>query len=166
MSQQGSLNVGGGGSGSVLTVTGNTGGAVSPDVLGNLTLTGSGGITVTGTPGTNSLDISGSGSGITWTDQAANFAAADVSGYFCTSALTATLPASPSQGATIKFITTTSSSVVIQANTGQTIILSTSSSSTAGTATSTASGSSLVLIYRSAETAWRAEGSIGNWTTA
>ncbi len=40
------------------TITGNSGGAVGPDGAGDIGFTGSGSITVVGTPGTNSLDIS------------------------------------------------------------------------------------------------------------
>ena len=39
------------------TITGNAGGAVGPDGAGNVGFTGTNPITVTGTPGTNSLDI-------------------------------------------------------------------------------------------------------------
>lgn len=48
--------------GAVETITGDAGGAVSPDGSGNLTLTGTAPITVTGTPATGSLDIALSGS--------------------------------------------------------------------------------------------------------
>jgi len=54
---------GGGGGGDVSTLTGNSGGAVSPDGSGNISVLGSGIITVTGNPGTNSLTITSSGSG-------------------------------------------------------------------------------------------------------
>jgi len=56
MSQSGSYG-GGSGDGTVQTITGNAGGAVGPDVLGDIAITGAGAITVTGTPGTNSLEI-------------------------------------------------------------------------------------------------------------
>jgi len=45
--------------GAVLTLTGNTGGAVAPDGSGNINIVGSGAITVTDNPGTNKLTISG-----------------------------------------------------------------------------------------------------------
>jgi hypothetical protein len=49
--------------GSILTLTGNTGGPVGPDVSGNINLVGAGVISVTGNPGTDTLTISISGSG-------------------------------------------------------------------------------------------------------
>jgi hypothetical protein len=42
----------------VQTITGNSGGAVGPDGSNNINIVGSGDITVTGNPGTNTLDIS------------------------------------------------------------------------------------------------------------
>lgn len=51
------------GFGSLLTLTGNTGGAVAP-TLGNIDVLGSGGILVAGNPGTSTLTISPSGGSI------------------------------------------------------------------------------------------------------
>lgn len=63
MSQAGSFNNGNGpGSGNVRTLTGNTGGPVPPDFVGNIDILGDGGITVTGNPGTNTLTINDGGS--------------------------------------------------------------------------------------------------------
>lgn len=60
MSQAGALNSGGGGGGSgVQTLTGNTGGAVSP-TANNINVVGSGVISVAGNPGTSTLTISSS----------------------------------------------------------------------------------------------------------
>lgn len=67
MSQAGSINNGSGpGSGNVRTLTGNTGGPVPPDVIGNIDVIGAGGITVAGNPGTNTLTISDGGSASTF----------------------------------------------------------------------------------------------------
>jgi hypothetical protein len=48
--------------GTVLTLTGNSGGAVGPDGGGNIDVVGSGTVSVAGNPGTNTLTISVSGS--------------------------------------------------------------------------------------------------------
>lgn len=101
-----------------------------------------------------------------YADQSSNFNISANNGYFCTSALTASLPASPSQGNKV-YINTLSTSIVIQANTGQTIRIGTQVSTTAGTATNNASGDSIVLVYRSSGSLWMSEGSPqGTWTCA
>ena len=123
-------------------------------------------VTIDNTTGQLGVTTSGGSGAIPWADEATSFAAVASNGYFCTAALTATLPASPSQGDLVEFNTTTASSIVVQANTGQTIIVSATSSTTDGTATSSASGNSLTLIYRTADTAWHATSSIGNWVLA
>jgi hypothetical protein len=71
MSQAGSINNGNGpGSGNVRTLTGNSGGPVPPDGIGNIDVIGSGGITVTGNPGTNTLTINDGGSASTFVEDA------------------------------------------------------------------------------------------------
>jgi hypothetical protein len=98
----------------------------------------------------------GSTSNIPWTDEGGNFAAASNNGYFCTAALTATLPATPAQGDIIRIVCDTASIVTIQANTGQKIRIANQISSTAGTATSTKQGDTLDLVYRSSSATWYA----------
>jgi trimeric autotransporter adhesin len=128
------------------------------------TLSAGSGIAITN--GHNSITISATSGGFAWSDQSGNFNAAKENGYFCTAALTATLPASPSEGDTIAFICTTTS-IVIGANTGQTIKIGASSSTSAGTATNNAIGDSVTLVYRSTGTAWWSlTGPQGTWTLA
>jgi len=102
----------------------------------------------------------------TWTDNGTNFNAAVNNGYFTTAALTATLPASPSQGDTIVFIADTASQLTISANTGQIIRIGSATSTAAGTAKSNAIGDSVTLTYRAADTTWLARSVNGTWTTA
>ena|SRR5579872_5331495 len=166
MSQINNIGVPGGESAIVETLTGNSGGAVGPDASHNINVLGSGAVTVVGVPASNTLTISVSGTGLTWTDEAISFSAAASNGYFCTAALTATLPASPSQGDTIAINTVTSSNVVIQANTGQTIVLGLTSSTTAGTCTSSDTGNSIELVYRSTGSTWRTLNEVGTWILA
>jgi len=152
------------GASGLTSLTGNTGGAVSPDTNGNMSLVGSGGITVTGTPGTNTLTITGSSSSISWSDIAAPFTAAAGNGYFVTASVTGTLPASPTQGDVVIISAQTASVVIVQAAAGQTIRLANSTSAVAGRAESTAIGCTLQLVYRSANTQWVTIGSEGSWT--
>jgi hypothetical protein len=80
MSQAGANSSSGGGSGTVETLTGNTGGAVGPS-SGNINVIGSGGISVTGNPSTNTLTIASSGgSGVTGPVSSTNNAVATWNG--------------------------------------------------------------------------------------
>ncbi len=57
MSQSGVLTPASGGGGGILTLTGNSGGAVGPDGIGDIDVVGSGLLSVTGNAGANSLTI-------------------------------------------------------------------------------------------------------------
>ncbi len=117
-------------------------------------------------PATNTATISVSGGGFTWTDEAISFAAAASNGYFCTAALTATLPVGAAQGATIIINTVTGSNVVIQAGAGAVIVNGSNSSTVAGTATAAATGNSITLVYRASELKWRVIACQGSWSLA
>lgn len=118
------------------------------------------------TNGAGQLSFSNSGVG-TWTDNSGTFTAAVNTGYFLTAASTVTLPASPAQGNTVDIVCDTTGSCVITANTGQSIRISNQLSSVAGTATNSARGDSLQLVYRSTGATWFASASPnGAWTTA
>lgn len=110
------------------------------------------------------VTFTGSTGNIPWTDQGGNFAASSNNGYFCTAALTGTLPATPAQGDVIKVVVDTASTVTIQANTGQKIRLGNTISALAGTAASTKQGDSLEIVYRSSSATWYAfAGTTGVW---
>lgn len=168
MSQAGIINVAGGGGGGspIQTLTGNTGGAVPP-TANNINIVGSGAVSVTGNSGTSTLTISVVTDSFTWLDEAISFPALPQFGYFCTGALTATLPLSAglANGATIIFYVDTASAVTIQANTGQQINISNNLSTSAGTAFSNAEGSTLTLAFRIADSTWHGISSLGSWTT-
>lgn len=104
------------------------------------------------------------GAGFVWTDVSGAQAAAVNHGYFITGTCTSTLPASPSQGDTIKYIVDHASQLLtITGNTGQIIRLGNTSTAAAGTAISTLQGDAIELIYRSSDTTWLALSSIGQW---
>lgn len=105
------------------------------------------------------------GGGFAWIDTSGTFTAAKETGYFITGTATATLPASPSQGDTIKFFVDNSSQVLtIQASGSQIIRLGSLASSAGGTMVSTLQGDSVELVYRSADTCWCAiAGYTGTW---
>lgn len=130
-----------------------------------LNVNGGNGITTSANPnGSNNLLITVINDGFPWADEAISFAAVAQNGYFCTGVLTATLPASPTQGNTIIFYVDSASVVTIQANAGQTIQVGDDQSGIAGTAFSTAEGSTLTLVYRSADTEWHSISDLGSWS--
>jgi hypothetical protein len=151
--------------GAVMTLTGNSGGAVGPDGSQNINVVGAGSITVTGNPGTNTLTISG-GDVFGWTDKAVSFNAASNNGYFTTAVVTATMPAAPAQGDRIEFIVDAASVLTVQANTGQVLRIGSVASSAAGTAASSARGDAVTFIYRAADTTWISLAVQGIWTLA
>jgi hypothetical protein len=189
------------GAGIPTTITGNSGGALSPtannwNIFGAAVAAGSTPVTTVGSGSTltvevqrtqaiastnasnvglaafNSAQFSVDGNGfvsslnsvMAWNDEAVNFNAVATNGYFITAGLTATLPASPSQGNTISFVVDAGQTLTITANTGQIIRIGSAVSATAGTAASNAWGDSVTLVYRASDTAWIATSVIGNWT--
>ena len=54
--------------GDILTITPDAGGAVGGDGTGNINLVGGAGATTNGNPGTNTITVTASGGGITWTE--------------------------------------------------------------------------------------------------
>jgi hypothetical protein len=160
------LNNNSSGGSTIDTITGNTGGAVGPDSSDNINLVGTGGVSVAGNPGTNTLTISASGGGITWTDEATSFSAAASNGYFVTGNATAILPASPAQGDVCAFNCVAGITLTIRANTGQFIAASTATSSSGGTCINTAKGDAITLFYRAASSTWQAQSMVGMFAFA
>jgi hypothetical protein len=115
----------------------------------------------------NTITISVINDGFPWTDEAVSFAALPQHGYFCTAALTVSLPsAGIVSGSTVIIYVDTASAVIIQAAAGQRIEVSNNLSSVAGTATSTAQGNILTLTYRLSDTTWHTISSQGSFILA
>lgn len=92
-----------------------------------------------------------------WNDVSGAFSPLAENGYFITGTATGTLPASPTQGNTIKFFVDHASQLLtIQAAGSQIIRMANQVSSAGGTAVSTLQGDSCELVYRSANTCWEA----------
>ena len=68
MSAMCGLGSGGGSETGLLTITGNTGGAVPGDISGNIDIVGSGNVNIVGDPGTNTLTITSSTSIFAYTN--------------------------------------------------------------------------------------------------
>lgn len=142
------------------TITGDSGGALSP-TAGNWNILGGPGVTTSGSGSTLTINS------VVYTDQGGSTSVTSDSGSFATGAITLTLPATPAQGELCEFVTTSAAALVVDAPSTHLIRIGTSVSSAGGTATSPAlAGSSLVLRYRSSDTTWYATSVIGVWITA
>jgi len=143
------------------TVTADSGGSLLPSV-GNFNFLGGSGVTTAGAGST--ITISLSGGGFTWADTSGAFSPTKNNGYFITGTATGTLPASPSNGDTIKFFVDTTQILTIKATAGKIIRFGSTVSAAAGTAVSTLQGDSVELTYRSTNTCWCAvAGFTGVW---
>lgn len=128
-------------------------------------LTSPGGTVVIGYSSPNITLEAAGGAAFTWTDQAGAFSALRNNGYFITGTATATLPAVPNQGDTIKFFVDTTQILTIQATGAQIIRLGSTVTAAAGTAVSTARGDSVELVFRGVDNCWcSVAGFSGNWT--
>lgn len=123
-------------------------------------------VTILSDAANNRILFSVNDAGFVWSDKSTSFPALSSNGYRATSALTAALPASPSDGDTIIINTRTASAVVILANTGQTISLGDLTSSSNGTLTSATLGSSVTLVYQLSATKWNVISALGTWAVA
>lgn len=102
-----------------------------------------------------------------WSDESSSFYAVANNGYFCTAPLTVTLPLIAYQGQIINvavdFVTSPGNSVIVLANTGQTIRTSNMDTSSGGTAINTAQGDALSLVYRALSNEWFSLSTEGSW---
>jgi len=143
------------------TITGDSGGALSP-TAGNWNILGRSG-----------SKTSGSGSTLTiksppFSQVGSSSTSVLNSGEFVTAAVTRTLPATAgvTDGDLVIYYCTTAGALVVTGNTGQTIRIGSAVSSSAGTATSNAIGDSLTLRFDATAVSWRATAVVGNWTLA
>lgn len=145
----------------ILTVTGDSGGALSPTA---------GNINVVGLSGSKT-----SGSGSTLTVKSPPYANASASassllnsGEFVTGAFTRTTPltAGLADGDLLEYVATSASSIVIQLSGTQIAHLGAVATTAAGTLTSTAIGDSISLRYQASTDDWWATSSIGVWILA
>ncbi len=151
----------------VLTLTGNSGGAVPP-TAGNINVIGSGSVNVVGNPGTSTLTISMSGGGISWSTIGAGQTLAVDHGYICTAGgtLSLLLPPTSSVGNIIEITLDGSTGFTITQGAGQQIRignLSTTSGVT-GTLSSTQQGDSLKMVCSVANLKWNVLSEMGNLT--
>lgn len=140
------------------TITGDSGGALSP-TSGNWNILGGPGVTTSGSGSTLTINS------VVFTDTTATTMAVD-NGYFATAAGTYNLPATAAQGELIHIIADTAGAVVVDAPAGDFIRIGNVISADGGTATSNAIGDSLTLRFRSSSQTWIATAVQGTWTIA
>jgi hypothetical protein len=169
MSQAGIVDVNSVSPGVVETLTGNTGGAVGPNGANNINVVGTGSVTVTGSPGTNTLTISVTGSGLTWHIISTSQSLVSNNGYICVSpgaALALALPAVSVLGDIIEVTLDGATSFSLTQGAGQQIRLGTLQTTlgAGGSITSTHQGDTIRMVCQTANTKWNILSSIGNLT--
>ena len=112
----------------------------------------------------NTITIAVKTDAFAWNEEAINFNAAAQNGYFCSAALTATLPNAPPFGTTIIIYADTASAVTIQAQGSDKIEIATVTGAAAGTATATQQGANVELVYRVTDTTWHGLNVTGTWS--
>lgn len=165
MSQAGMLELGA--RQDVETLTGDVGGAVSPDASGNITLVGGTNVTTTGNPGANTITIDAVGGGITWNEETGTSATMAVNnGYIANNAalVTLTLPAAAAVGDSVRVTGKGAGGWRIAQNAGQTIYFGTSTTTTGvgGRLDSTEVRDGIELVCVTANNDWNVISSIGN----
>lgn len=134
----------------------------------NLNVAGGIGATTTGDVTTGTITVNVVNDGFKWSEENADFNAFTGMAYFCNSALTATLPPSGglSIGNTVIIYVDTSSTVKIQAGTGESIQVGSQISAPGGTATSSTRGATLLLVFKPSDLTWHTVSSLGVWSVA
>ncbi len=140
------------------TITGDTGGALSP-TANNWNILGGPGVTTSGSGSTLTINS------VVFTDTAAATLAVD-NGYFATAAGTYPMPATAAQGELIQVVCDTSGAVVLDCPALNFIRIGSLITSSGGTVTSTAQGDSLTLRYRLSALTWECTSCIGTWLVA
>lgn len=146
-------------------IEGNTGGPVPPDLANTIFLLGTGSISVTGNPGTNTLTIQDTG--ITgWNKISASQTLAVNMGYFCTGggALALALPATSAVGDNIEVSLQGSTSWSITQGAGQQLIMGNqqTTAGVGGSLTSTQQGDSIRMVCLTTNLQWVVLSSMGN----
>lgn len=152
----------------VETLTGNSGGAVGPSG-NNINVIGAGGVTVAGNPGTSTLTISVSGSGMTWNEVTGTSASMSVNNaYVANNAglVTLTLPAVAAFGDVVQIVGKGAGLWTIAQNAGQTIhfgVLDTTGGA-GGSLSAILQRDTVELVCTTANTDWTVYSVIGNLT--
>lgn len=154
--------------GTVLTLTGNVGGAVSPDSSGNINIVGpvGSGIVFTGTPISNTLTLTIPNAGLIWVIQPVSITAVAGTGYFANgvAGITVTLPTVSVLGDTFKVYNFNGQGFTIAQGAGQSIQVADMITATgaAGSVSTSFIGDSIELVCSIANTKWEMVSFEGN----
>jgi hypothetical protein len=140
------------------TITGDTGGALSP-TANNWNILGGPGVTISGSGSTLTVNS------VVYTNTTAATLAVD-NGYFATAAGTYPMPATAAQGELIEIVCDTSGAVVLDCPALNFIRIGSLITSSGGTVTSTSIGDSLTLRYRLSTLTWECTSCVGTWVVA
>lgn len=146
---------------------GNMGGPVGPNASNIIFVVGSGNISVSGNPGTNTLTISTTGLPA-WNKISASQALVVNNGYICTGGaiLSLSLPATSTVGDIIEVTLDGSTGWTITQGAGQSIRIgnSTTTAGVGGSLSSTAQGDSIRMVCSVTDLKWNVLSSMGNPT--
>lgn len=159
------INLGGKQSGDIQSLTGDSGGAILPDVNGNVDLLGGIGITTVGSG--NSITINGSLSGLDWTVDTTTPINVNVGeGHIANGGgqIVYNLPSSPLVGEGFAFLDLGGNGFQVQAGAGQSMRSGNQVSAVAGSLTSTDIGDGIFFICVVASLTFLTYSSQGNFT--
>lgn len=150
------------------SLTGNSGGAVSP-TANNINVVGTGGITVTGNPGTSTLTISVSGSGMTWNEVLVTSASMSSNNAYVANnvgLVTLTLPATAAFGDVVQVVGKGTGLWKIAQNAGQQIHFGASNTTLGATGYLAAISQydTVEIVCTTANSGWTVYSVIGNLT--
>jgi hypothetical protein len=164
MSQAGEISISSS-SGVVDFIEGNMGGPVPPDAGNVIFLLGSGDISVTGNPGTNTLTISATGLP-TWNKISTSQPLIANMGYICTSGgvLALSLPSTSNVGDIIEVTLDGASGWMITQGAGQSVVIgnAVTTAGVGGSLTSTQQGDSFRAVCSVTNLRWNVLSSMGN----
>lgn len=164
MSQMGVFSPNGG-TMPVLTLTGDSGGPVSPDASGNINLFGGDGIITAGAGDT--ITITADNAGFQWSVITMGQTGDDSHGYFTNDAgpVSVTLPVASSVGDTFQVCAMSAGGWVIEQNAGQEVRLGNQTTTTGagGSISSNDQGDWITLVCNVANTNWIARAEQGNF---
>lgn len=148
-----------GGGDSVLSITGDSGGALIP-TAGNLNILGLSGSKTSGASSTLTIKSP------PYQDEGGSVTVTLNSGSFATGTITLTTPATAglADGDLLEFVATTANVLTIQLAATQVAHIGNVATSVAGTLVSTAIGDSISLRYQASTNDWWTTSIVGNWT--